>query len=272
MLVPPRPRHHLAHAIREIRVLAGIDDPSARAFGGTDEPAGLSRTLVAVPSRALKGPRGSSQPAESYVIDPIESDHAAGTPLPPRSLAIGITSAGGGEGKTTLAIALASSLCADFDAQVTLVDADFETHSIGRDYGLEGREGLAEVLAGEHTVPAVMNHFVRAPLSVVTAGVGIEDAGRLAHSERLGPAIRELKAKSRFVVLDLPSTLGGLSAPALAQHCDGVILVARARHTSQRDLRRTLRLLKGANVLGVVLNRTDSKIPGWLDRMLDLPA
>ena len=64
MLVPPRPRNDLSYAVREIRVLAGIDDPAGRAFGGPGEPASLSRTLVAVPSRALKGPRGSSEPAE----------------------------------------------------------------------------------------------------------------------------------------------------------------------------------------------------------------
>ena len=265
----------LQQAIREIRVLAGINAPDARAFPALQagEPRSLSRTLVAVPSRALKGPRGTGADVtatERYVVEGPAGPEDDGALAAHHPLTIGITSASPGEGKSMLAMGLASSLCSDFATAVSLVDADFETHSIGSEYGLDGREGLAEVLLGQCELPAVTNHFRRAPLSVITAGAVITNAGQLAHSDRLPETLAQLKASNRFVVLDLPSALGSMNAPAIAEHCDGVIVVARARSTSRRDLERTLRVLGRANVLGVVLNRRESKIPTWVERLLDL--
>ena len=277
MIVRDEAKDGLQQAIREIRVFAGLNAPDGRTFPSLrgDERRSLSRTLVALPSRALKGPKGSAGALETnatdrYVVDGQGETEDAEVPPAHPPLTIGITSGSPGEGKSMLAMALASSLCADFGTHVTLVDADFETHSIGREYGLDGREGLAEVLSGQSELPAVTNHFTRAPLSVITAGVATVDSGRLAHSDRLPEALGQLKQKSRFVVLDLPSTLGSMNAPAIAEHCDGVIVVARARATNRRDLERTLRVLGRANVLGVVLNRRESKIPDWIERLLDL--
>lgn len=186
------------------------------------------------------------------------------------SIAIGVTSPDYGDGKTTISIALASSLAEDFGQEVTLADADFPTHSIGRQYGIEQNPGLAEVLRGTSMLESVRHRIRPAAMSVVPAGRVSTDPTRLARSEQLAELVETMKSTSRFVVFDLPATLHSMSAPVLAQRCDGIIVVARAGRTSRQDLERTLHLLSSARVLGVVINRHTTHVPGWAQRMLGL--
>lgn len=187
-----------------------------------------------------------------------------------RPLAIGVTSPTFGDGKTTVAIALAASLSQDFAADVTLVDADFHTHSVGREYGLQGEDGLSEVLAGKLPLQSVTHRVSQARMSVVTAGRLPEDPARIARSEHLSTLIDNMKHSNEYVVIDLPATLHSMNSPVLAKRCDGVVVVVRAGQTTQQDLERVLTLLKDSNVLGVVVNRRHSSVPGWVRRTLNL--
>lgn len=187
-----------------------------------------------------------------------------------KPIAIGVTSPTFGDGKTTVSIALAASLSRDFEADVTLVDADFHTHSVGREYGLQGEYGLSEVLAGELPLQEVTHRVSQARMSVVTAGATKSDPARMARSEHLTTLIDNMKEANEYVVIDLPATLHSMNAPVLAKRCDGVVVVVRAGHTTQADLERVLHLLKDSTVLGIVVNRKHSAVPSWVRRTLNL--
>ena len=185
-------------------------------------------------------------------------------------VSIGVTSPSFGDGKTTVSIALAASLSSDFQADVTLLDADFHTHSVGREYGLQGADGLSDVLAGTVTLQEVTHRVSQARMSVVPAGRSLTDSARIARSEHLSTLIENMKASNEYVVIDLPATLHSMNAPVLAKRCDGVVVVVRGGRTTVQELERTLHLLKDSNVLGVVVNRQTSAIPGWVRRTLNL--
>ena len=188
----------------------------------------------------------------------------------PRSLAIGVTSPRSGDGKTTVAMALASSLITDFEAEVVLVDADLHSHSMGREYGLESSDGLTEVLAGTTTLEAIRHHMPVQGMSVISAGRGTGDPSGLARSERLVSLLEAVKSNSQYVILDLPPTLNSMTAPIVAKRTDGVVVVVRAGETSVVELERTLSLLRGARILGVIINRSKSRIPAFVERALNL--
>ena len=255
-----REREELLEAIREIQLLSGLTELRFTEPMTNHEPLALAANGPGF--RGFKAMRGSGHPRPPAVRELST----------PRSVAIGVTSPGYADGKTTVAIALASCLAQDFAAQVTLVDADFHTASVSLEYGLEGRKGLADVLDGEVSLPAVTHRFLRAPLSVVTAGTAASSPSRIARSERLVELIDAMKANSGFVVMDLPATLKSMAAPVLAQRCDGVLIVVRDGRTTRKELERTLELHKDANVLGVVLNRRTSRIPGWAERLFELAS
>jgi Mrp family chromosome partitioning ATPase len=77
------------------------------------------------------------------------------------------------------------------------------------------------------------------------------------------------KQSTQYVVIDPPATLHSMTA-GLAKRCDGVVVVVQSGDTSRADLERTLHLLRDVQVLGVVFNRSDSRIPGWVQRALNL--
>lgn len=264
-----RERESLLEAVREVQLVAGLSELRFAANEARDCQAG---SMLAFPEAAGLGRRGFKAMRGSHSATPGRTDLAEVEPGAARSVAIGVTSVGYGDGKTTMAIALASCLAEDFGAHVTLVDADFHTASVAAEYGLEGRKGLADVLDGEVSLPSVTHRFLRAPLSVVTAGSGASSPARIARSERLVELIDTMKASSGFVVLDLPATLHSMSAPVLAQRCDGILLVVRSGSTSRQEVDRALHLLRGSNVLGVVINRHRSHIPGWAVRLLGLAS
>lgn len=187
-----------------------------------------------------------------------------------RSFTVGVTSANYRDGKTTIAMALASSLARDLEKNVLLADLDFQTHSVGDDYGLAGRPGLAEVMDGTASLQGAIHVAPGSRMSVLTAGNAPVDAARVANSPRLVSIIESLKAHHAYVVFDLPATLHSMNAPVLAQRCDGVIVVVRDGHTRRQELDRVLHLLRDAPVLGVVVNRQQSAIPGWVQRVLGL--
>lgn len=267
VVLDPAARASLQEAMREIQVMAGLTT--------------LRQPLVAAEALHLAVAGGGSRPAATEEVAPAPlllrmrpqataQQGRASAFASTRPLAIGVTSAGLGDGKTTVSIGLASSLAADLGASVTLVDADFSTQSLAREYGLEGKRGLSDVLAGSVQLPAAVNRFLRTPLSVVPAGTADEDAARMARSEQFTSFLEHLKALSGFVVLDLPAALHSMNAPVLAQRCDGVIVVVRAGVTTRVQLERVLHLLRDAHVLGVVINRENSAVPRWVERVLEL--
>lgn len=187
-----------------------------------------------------------------------------------RPITVGVTSPDYGDGKTTIAIALASSLAHDFGTPVTLVDADVHTHSVGEQFGLGEAAGLREVVSGEFRADDVVYPVVGSSVQVLPAGRSVVDPARVARSERVLPVLNNLKGQNSHVILDLPAVLHSMNTPALAQHCDGVVVVARHGRTSRADLDRVLHLLRDANVIGVIVNRHRTSVPSWVQRMLGL--
>jgi protein-tyrosine kinase len=190
---------------------------------------------------------------------------------PPEPVTIGVTSPHYGDGKTTVSLALATSLANDFGANVMLVDADLHTHSIGEEYGIQDEDGLWEVLTGTATLESA-SHTLPAGLRVLPAGKASGDPAQLARSGRLVRLLDEMKRDNPYVVLDLPASLHSMTAPSLARRCNLVLVVVRAGETTTMDLDRTMQLLRGSNVVGTVINRSETKIPGWVARMFKIKA
>ena len=162
------------------------------------------------------------------------------------SVTIGITSPRSGEGKTTIAVALAGSLADDLGAEVTLVDADFRTHSIAGEYGLMGERGFAEAIGGGADVSSVRHRLEGTTLSVIGVGEEPVDAERGVQTYQAASVVERLRTGSSFVVLDMPAALHTTATPILARHCDAIVVVVRTGASTRQDLERTLDRLSGA--------------------------
>ena len=147
-----------------------------------------------------------------------------------------ITSAGAGDGKTSVSLLLARSL-AQCGKKVLLVDADLRNPNIALHLGLEAKTGLLDALARRVDESAVIVETDIARLSVVPAGQvnGSIDPELIANGV-FSAALTRWRKDYDVVLLDSSPVLPVADARILASHADGTILVVRAERTPRTDV------------------------------------
>jgi capsular exopolysaccharide synthesis family protein len=179
---------------------------------------------------------------------------------PPRTLLV--TSAAPGEGKTTLAAALAQTL-ADTGAGTLLVDCDVRRGRLGTIFNLAPDGGLTLYLAGHLSSAPTIHATANGKLHVVTAGPSAPNPPALLGSDRMKSFLTRMLSSYQFVILDAPPVLPLADARVLAQMVEGVVLVVRAGRAPKSMVRRACLSLEaaGGTVLGAVLNGLDEDGP-----------
>jgi capsular exopolysaccharide synthesis family protein len=170
-----------------------------------------------------------------------------------------VTSASDNEGKTSIAVNLASAAAAS-GARVLLIETDTRRPSLARRFGFESAFGLAEVLRGdvalEDAVGPVPTGSGPHALDVLPAGSAGAEAGALLQSEAARELLERTRATYDLVVLD--SSPLGLVADALPllAHVDGVLIASFVGRSTAADARRLRWQVAemGGKVLGVVVS------------------
>lgn len=171
--------------------------------------------------------------------------------------AIGVTSAGKGEGKSLTSANLAAVMAQDSTKRVVLVDADMRRPSLHRLLGVSLSPGLAELLEGKVGEEGVVRLTPFFGLHVVTAGeVGGHPAELLASSE-LSQWIARARGRFDYVIVDTPPLHPLSDVSFLSESLDGLILVVMANKTSRSLLRQAAEGLPPEKILGTVFNRVD---------------
>jgi capsular exopolysaccharide synthesis family protein len=172
---------------------------------------------------------------------------------------IAITSAAGGDGKSTTAANLAI-VAAQAGRRVCLVDSDLRRPTVHEIFGLPNVDGLAAALEHGKSLAAVAKHTDIPNLSVVVAGRSADEAFHdVFTAQRLETILRQSEASFDVVFFDSPPITSVAGALSVAAVCDGVILVVRAGGIPFGVLRRAVaqvNQVKG-RILGVLLNRVD---------------
>ena len=168
-----------------------------------------------------------------------------------------VTSAGKGEGKSTVAMNLAVTMCQDFDKRVAIVDADLRRPRIHRLLGMTPRRGLSDVLGGECLPEDVLITNSVPRLTIMPGGHSSKSPAEMLASPRMRQLIEELKSRFDFIIFDTPPVLTVADAIVLGPLTDGVILVIQAGKIRKRPVQRAVELLHNSTVHGFVLNRGD---------------
>jgi capsular exopolysaccharide synthesis family protein len=171
-----------------------------------------------------------------------------------------VTSAVPDEGKSTIAINLATVLALG-GSRVLVVDADLRRGHLHKLIGVSGEPGLIECVqrAGD-----LAQFAVPTPL----ANLFFLACGKLAQTPDgvfLAPAFDNLIRRAReeydYIVIDSIPVLAADDSTTLAPKADGVLFVVRRGFTSSRLAQEALDLLyqRQAKIIGIVFNRADSR-------------
>jgi protein-tyrosine kinase len=174
-----------------------------------------------------------------------------------------ITSANPCEGKTFMSINLGVSISKEFDKTVLIVDADLRKPS-NRHCGLsvdffsfQVNKGLSDYLKGDAEIPETMINPGISKLVIIPSGRPAENAAELLNSPKMEAMMNEIKNRypDRLVIVDTPPVNRFTDAVILTRFVHGVLFVVEKEKTTSDDLRKAMNNLKGAPIIGTVLNK-----------------
>jgi capsular exopolysaccharide synthesis family protein len=134
-----------------------------------------------------------------------------------------ITSALGGEGKTTLATQLAMSL-GRAQRKTVLVDFDLRRPTLGGALGLSPGPGICEALRGEGDIMDMVQQTETECLSVATAGSWNRQVLVALSNGTVGTVLEQLRMNFDFVIIDSSPLLPIVDTRLVSQYVDTVVL------------------------------------------------
>ena len=184
------------------------------------------------------------------------------TGMPPKSIMI--TSPSPGEGKSFVASNLAISIANSIDEYVLLVDCDLRKPTIHSVFGLPGKAGLSEYLAGTKQLPDLLLKTFNEKLTVLPAGSIPDNPSELLSSGKMRNLIMEmtLRYHDRYIIIDTPPPYITSEASAIARHVDGIIIVVRNGKTRKKDVENIIDIYGKDKIIGAVQNFAEKR-PGY---------
>ena len=239
----------------------GLDD---KVHGPTDVERDFDAPLLGVVP-LIKG--GDIAAALGDPLSPVtEAHHSLSLALDPvvrttEHSVLLLTSSSANEGKSMMAVKLASNLAA-VGKTVLIVDGDMRRGSLHQVFGLPNVHGLADVLAKGSTISLrdAVQFSESHGYSVLTRGRCTANPAELLSSSTFATLLDDAADQYDSVIIDGPPVLGLADAPRLAGMADATIFVLEANRTSKTHAKIALRRLgeAGAAQIGVVISKYDA--------------
>jgi capsular exopolysaccharide synthesis family protein len=211
-------------------------------------------------------PRDWALPGADEVFRGIYTRAGAGG-----SEVLAVCSAVSGEGRTTVALGLASTIAQDFpERRVLLVETDLNHPALAEDFDVAGSPGLIECLLEGQSVQVAYRATFLENLDFLPAGGPTRDPRRLLASSRMAAAADIMRQTHDVIVIDTPPVLTSSDALVVSDLADGVLFVVRAGATPLPLVQKAIDQLDEDKVRGVVLNAGQSSVPSWFRRVCGL--
>lgn len=172
-----------------------------------------------------------------------------------------ITSTIANEGKTTVAVNLATAL-AQKGKKTLLIDCDLRNPSVASAIGRENTEGLSEFLRGECSPEQIFNRTEQENLYIVFGGKPVSRPEELLGNKRNSSLLLAAKRKFDYVILDTPPCALVADAAEISALADCSILAVRQSFACRRQILESIQNLgdSGKPIIGCVLNMISPKI------------
>jgi Mrp family chromosome partitioning ATPase len=164
-----------------------------------------------------------------------------------------ITSPLPADGKSTVALNLATALSEKGKRPVLLLEADVYRPSLGTKLGLKPWQGLTECFENKSDPMLAIRRIDPLGFYFLPAGRPTED-GSLLQFAFTSHLIEGLATPFRWVLIDAPPTTPMAEILALRAQSDATLLVARAGKTPREAIEESTRNIGRDHILGIILN------------------
>lgn len=168
-----------------------------------------------------------------------------------------ITSPLAQDGKSTVAVNLATALAEGGKRSVLLVEADLHNPTLIKLLGLEPKFGLTDCLERNLNPLFAIRRLTPLNWYLLPAGVPVDHPTELLQTEAHGLLMQKLASLFDWVLFDSPPVIPVTDSVSLARQTNATLLVARQGRTPREAVQKTIALLGKQRVLGIVLNGVD---------------
>ena len=166
-----------------------------------------------------------------------------------------ITSPMPGDGKTTVALNLATALSENGKVPVLLLEADVYRPTVLKRLGLKPWAGLSECSRRGEDPMLAIRRINPLGFYLLPAGQRMDNDANILQSTFTSQLVKSLAASSfGWVLIDAPPTTPVADVLTLNAHADATLLVARAGQTPRDAIEESARNLGRERIIGIILN------------------
>jgi len=186
-------------------------------------------------------------------------------PNPPHSILI--TSTGPGEGKTTVAVNLATAISKEIHRKAILIDGDLRRPSIHLEK-IQNAKGLSNFLSDGTPLSEILINSELENLRIIMAGPSTQKSSELIGSKRMGELLKSLSesGENTYILIDSSPIIATTEPIVLSKMVDGIILVVRADRMPRESIQRAVRSIDRQKIIGVVFNQIGLKASSYYSK------
>ncbi|MGD9126114.1 MAG: polysaccharide biosynthesis tyrosine autokinase [Planctomycetia bacterium] len=175
-----------------------------------------------------------------------------------------VTSPEPGDGKTTISSNLGACF-AQAGKRVLMLDADMRRPGLTRIMGMQGQEGLSDLLREHVPVKEMVGHMIFSTgvegLEMIPSGARPTNPSELLSNHRMSELLDWASAHYDMVAIDSPPILAASDCAILGTLVDGIALVVRPDKSRRKTIYRAVSFFTSLNLplLGIVLNNVTAE-------------
>lgn len=178
---------------------------------------------------------------------------------------LAICSATSGAGKSLVSSNLAVSMAKEGNYTVLLVDLDLKNPSIHQYFSIEPECGIEAHLEDQVPLSEILVNPGIERLTILPGKNRIAHSSKLLYSKAFAQLHEEIRTRyeSRLIIFDLPPLLAADDALILADMVDASLLIIEEGKNTEDEIKNSLRLLQSTDMLGTVLNKSESNTSAY---------
>ena len=178
-----------------------------------------------------------------------------------------MTSAGRGEGKTTISGLLALVSAQVFRKRTLLIDADLRRPAVHTLLGIAQSPGLLDVFRGKCSLETATRPTPAPTLWVIASGKTQGSVAEAYDDEAFESILTTVRPRYDMIFIDSAPVVPVVEPLLMAEHVDSILLVSRAGKTPVTLIRRMRQLVAPYvdKIAGGILNNASDGLPYYYD-------